>query len=110
MLEQHHRLRREWYQSHTGKMDLVTRLGEFKGTLFFANFSTPVRDLGFHFDDVLNFNVHVNQICRSVSYTFYRIRNILDGTRTERLILSTLLSLAVSTIVAPCCIIFRTNH
>ena len=48
-----------------------------------------VRDLGFYFDDVLDFKVHIGHICKSVSYSLYRIgriRNILDRTTTERLI------------------------
>ena len=51
--------------------------------------SKSVRDLGFYFDDILDFKVHVGHICKSVSYALYRIgriRNLLDQTSTERLI------------------------
>ena len=48
-----------------------------------------MRDLGFYFDNVADFNVHVSEVCKSVSFALYRIgrvRNLLDRTRTERLI------------------------
>ena len=51
--------------------------------------SRSVRNLGFYFDDVCDFNVQVSQICKSVSFALYRIgriRHLLDHTRTERLI------------------------
>ena len=51
--------------------------------------SVSVRDLGFYFDHILSMEQHISYVCKSVSFSLYRISRIqkfLDQTSTERLI------------------------
>ena len=51
--------------------------------------SESVRDLGAHFDDFTSMSVHVSNVCRTASYSLYRIgriRRFLDRSRTETLV------------------------